>query len=229
MKFAVHQPNFCPWIGYFAKMNAVDIFVILDDVQMPMGRSYVSRTKISGGMQGTWLSVSVNKDTGANIKDILLSTTNPKWKSKHLNLLKDRYRGHAFYSELMPEIEKLYSQDDELLLDFNMKFIKFIADAININTKIRFSSAMNISSKSDERIADIGVKIGAKEYCSGVGGNNYQTKEIYTRKGLSLSIMNINSPSDEISNIGFSILDNLMEVGPKCVKTFIDKLQPQYP
>ena len=32
MKFAIHQPKFFPFIGYWQLINAVDTFVIFDDV-----------------------------------------------------------------------------------------------------------------------------------------------------------------------------------------------------
>ena len=32
-KVAIHQPNYLPWLGYFAKIKKCDIFVFLDDVQ----------------------------------------------------------------------------------------------------------------------------------------------------------------------------------------------------
>ena len=33
MTIAIHQPNYLPWLGYFAKIFAADVFVFLDDVQ----------------------------------------------------------------------------------------------------------------------------------------------------------------------------------------------------
>ena len=30
---AIHQPQYLPWLGYFDKLLAADVFVYLDDVQ----------------------------------------------------------------------------------------------------------------------------------------------------------------------------------------------------
>ena len=45
-----HQPNYAPWCGYFAKLLSCESFIFFDDVQLPQGRSYVSRAKIAKGL-----------------------------------------------------------------------------------------------------------------------------------------------------------------------------------
>jgi hypothetical protein len=42
---AIMQPTLMPWLGYFALMDAVDIFIYLDDVQY-VKRSWQSRNRI---------------------------------------------------------------------------------------------------------------------------------------------------------------------------------------
>ena len=37
MKIAIHQPEHFPYMGFFQKMKAADVFVILDDVQYTKG------------------------------------------------------------------------------------------------------------------------------------------------------------------------------------------------
>ena len=46
MRIAIHQPNYIPWCGFFAKMKACDIFVFLDDAEISTRQSYVYRSKI---------------------------------------------------------------------------------------------------------------------------------------------------------------------------------------
>ena len=50
---AVEQPYFLPYIGYWQLLNAVDIFVILDDVNY-IRRGYINRNSIllNGGSYG---------------------------------------------------------------------------------------------------------------------------------------------------------------------------------
>lgn len=48
MILSMHQPNFIPWIGFFDKIEKSDVFVLLDDVQYPRGKSVANRNKILG-------------------------------------------------------------------------------------------------------------------------------------------------------------------------------------
>ena len=44
MKITAHQPEHFPYIGFFQKMKAADIFVVLDDVQYTKG-NFQNRNK----------------------------------------------------------------------------------------------------------------------------------------------------------------------------------------
>ena len=52
MLVACHQPNFLPWLGFFAKLARSDRFVLLDDVQFPRTSrgTYTNRQIQSGGV-----------------------------------------------------------------------------------------------------------------------------------------------------------------------------------
>ena len=45
MKIAISQPEHFPYLGYFEKMAACDIFVILDNVQFSGPRSWQNRNR----------------------------------------------------------------------------------------------------------------------------------------------------------------------------------------
>ena len=43
----VHQPNFLPWLGFFAKVAQSDIYVVMDNVQFTKN-CWTNRVKIAG-------------------------------------------------------------------------------------------------------------------------------------------------------------------------------------
>ena len=45
MKGAIMQPTYLPWLGYFAMIDDVELFIFLDDVQLEK-RSWQVRNRI---------------------------------------------------------------------------------------------------------------------------------------------------------------------------------------
>ena len=228
MRFAAHQPNFCPWVGYFVKLHAADIFVILDDVQMPGGQSYVSRSKIrgAGSAEETWLSVPTGSKFGTRISDVRIGTGDGKWKARHLNLLQARYRGCPHFSEVYNRLESIYLRDFEYLIDFNMALLMSLIEMLQIKTSLVFSSKLGVTTTSDQRLADIGTRIGATQYLSGAGGNNYQSQETYNKVGIQVLGVNVRQALQGLPNVGLSTIDHLMEVGPTRVRGLIENCKP---
>jgi hypothetical protein len=184
--FAVHQPNYLPWLGYFVKMAVSDTFVYLDDVQMPMGRSYVSRVAIKKGNDNQWLTVPVSRHSNDLINAVALVESD--WREVHLRTLAAQYKGTPGYSECARLVETIFAAKHSHLADLNMALINAICEKLNIETQRIQSSTLSIKEKSDERIAHIGEKLGAGVYISGTGGNNYQSEDVYRSRGIALEV-----------------------------------------
>ena len=104
---AVHQPNYIPWCGYFAEMLVCDAFVFFDDAQLPQGRSYVTRAKITRGPDADqWLSAPVSRGSGMRIDEVRFA--DPAWADAHLRTLHHTYARAAHYADAMAVIEPIY-------------------------------------------------------------------------------------------------------------------------
>ena len=96
MIVSIMQPTYFPWLGYFDLISRADIFVFLDDVQFSY-RSWQHRNRIVNRGKETMLTVPViNKGDGKRIKDILINESQ-NWREKHLNCIKEAYRGSKYY------------------------------------------------------------------------------------------------------------------------------------
>jgi hypothetical protein len=99
VRVAVHQPNYAPWCGYFAKMLAVDAFVFFDDAQLPQGRSPVSRVKIASGHDADqWLTVPVRKGVKP-IREVELA--DEPWAERHRRTLQQTYGKTTHFADVM--------------------------------------------------------------------------------------------------------------------------------
>ena len=85
MKVAIMQPYFFPYIGYFQLINAVDKFIIYDDVNY-INRGWINRNQVLINGKESYITVPL-KDASQNklIKDITISIeTNWQEKMKEL-------------------------------------------------------------------------------------------------------------------------------------------------
>ncbi len=165
LTFAVHQPSFAPWPGFFYKAFNVDKFVLLDDVQFPTGFSWVNRNRIKGPKGVIWLTVPVlKKGRGLQqIKDVEL-LDEPKWRKKHLLTFGHCYRIAPFFSEIFTFLEGLYKDPPKKLIEFNLKIIDFIAEKLDLNDKFLLQSELGIKGKHSELIYNIAKALGAKTF-----------------------------------------------------------------
>lgn len=159
---AIHQPNFLPWLGYFHKLVHCDVFVFFDDVQLPRGKSFVSRVLIKSPNGPQWLTVPVSRKGEKN----LINTTqisNGSWKNKVLKSLHFNYQKAEYFEELYKGLEDIFNRDHSLLIDLNIALITFIKDFLGLSTQLQRSSEIcqGTDIPSDQKILYILNKLNA--------------------------------------------------------------------
>src|SRR4051794_36230750 len=92
----VLQPMFLPWVGFFEQARLSDVFIHYDDVQLPQGRSFVSRVQIKSAQGVSWLSAPIDRtDSARSIKETVF-VDHTDWRSKHLKTLRHAYAGAPY-------------------------------------------------------------------------------------------------------------------------------------
>lgn len=215
MRLGVHQPNFAPWCGYFAKMRQCDVFVFLDDAQMPGGQSYVYRTKIMGKNPQRWLSIPTKFHLGDSIMTVRFADA--FWPVRHLDSIRSAYGRAPHFEEVYHLLEPIYESPGEYLSLFNQRIIMTIADYLGINCRFVNSCELKEEGKGDDRLIHIAQKLGASTYISGKGGGNYQDPQKFAKAGIELQ-MRIYDPVPYPQNQpgftpGLSIIDAICYLG----------------
>jgi len=230
MKVAIHQPNFIPWIGYFHKMANCDIFVLLDDVQLPRGKSIANRNLIKTSQGPKWLTIPVVKRSQLILlKDAEIMVDN-KWQKKHLKTIKFSYQKALFFNDYIKEIESVYSKNWTNLCNLNKALIKLIKELLGINTELVLSSEITPSDlKGKEKIFAILEKLKADIYLSGLGAGSkrYILPDEFKAKKINLVFQDFTHPiypqlwGEFIPNL--SIVDLLFNCGPDSLKILLGK------
>ena len=207
MKIACMQPYFLPYIGYWQLIQAVDKFVILDDVQF-ITRGWINRNKIIVHGEEQWLTLPL-RDASRNkkINEIEISPKK-QWLPKLNRTLEYAYQKAPFFElgkNLLDEILEIKDTNASIFL---RKSIQILCDFLQIETKIEVASEKYPATdlKGKDRIIDICRTCKTDTYVNAKGG-----REIYNKKDFSINridlrfIENIND-----SLIYSSIIDEIM-------------------
>jgi hypothetical protein len=217
MRVAIHQPNYAPWCGYFAKMAAADVFVFLDDAQMPGGQSFVYRCAIRGQGGPQWLSVPVKRSLTSRIDEVGFG--DPRWAGKHVKTLRSIYGRAPHFGEVMELLEPLYGSPGASLAELNIRLITAIAGYLGLRCRFERASRFAAAGTSDDRLIELARRAGATTYVSGKGGQNYQDPEKFAAAGIALEVRVYRPIAYPQIHGGFlpglSVLDALFHLGPE--------------
>lgn len=223
IRVAVHQPNYLPWGGYFAKLMSSHRFVFLDDAQMPQGRSYVSRTKVARGLSGEqWLTVPVTRHNRPRISHTLIA--DPDWWTAHHRTLRQEYADAPFKDEILSLVGEVGAQSFVSVAELNTALIVAISKYLGWGGQFINASTLPSEKKSDERIAELVRHVGGRTYISGAGGEKYQSRHVYHEQGVSLLVREYaavpysRGRKEFIANL--SAIDALMYLGTDAVHAF---------
>lgn len=221
---AIHQPNYAPWLGYFAKMAQADVFVFLDDVQYSKN-SYINRVQIDAAGSPRWLTVPVSYNFGNPINQV--RHTSETWRKAHLDTLKTYYAEAPSFGVVWNWLDGVLAAPgaDDLAAS-NESLIRGIAERLKLRCTFRRSSEFDIgSSAGDDRLIAILQTFGPDvTYVSGKGGSQYQDPAKFERAGIRLLYSDFVHPTYDQGHdfiAGLSILDGLFRVGWERTAEFV--------
>lgn len=224
MKVAIHQPNYLPWCGFFTKMLHCDVFVLLDDADIPGGQSFVSRTKIRNGTNDQWLSVPVSKPGRPAINRVAIAQS--LFREKHLKTLHQVYGKARFYMEMLEVIRPALETPHDNLCALNTELLRSIAKAIGAQSRLVLSSDLNVQEVGDDRLIQLVRKLGGRSYLSGPGGENYQNREKFEAAGIALEVKSYHPVAYEAQAFpfipGLSIVDAMAILGPSATRRILN-------
>lgn len=171
MKITIHQPEHFPYLGFFQKMQAADLFVVLDDAQYTKNNFHNRNKFLNSNGVDEWFTIEV--EPKANTKPInqVAVSSNPKWRRVILNKLQTTFK---------KDLSEIYKSDR--LVDINLASIEYCRQALGITTPMMLSSELNITTNSSQRLADICRALDATEYISGTGGRAYLDESVFDCK-----------------------------------------------
>ena len=216
---AGHQPNLYPYGGFFAKVAVCDIFIIVDNTQY-VKKEFHNRNRVRlQNDKVIWLTIPVKNAGNYKSKINEMQIDNSiNWKRKHLKTISLNYKSTPYFEQYFEEFEKLLTQDWDLLVDFNIAFIKLCIATLQLNTPIFTASEMKISGKSTNLILDICKKTDSNAYLHGKHAKDYVDFNFLNKNGINNLIQDFSPQlypqgNSQIFTPNLSILDMLFNLG----------------
>ena len=186
IKVALMQPAFLPWCGYFELLEAVDIFVFLDDFQVSR-QSWSQRNKLflsvgKVGLVSLPLSRKPHNGTFLQIRPVI----DEHWKKKFISAFLAGY-SKTLYVDTVLEIlktwlHKEYTTLADLLISFicaAAKYIGIFEDSENPCKKLLRSSDIDYDRtlSRSRKVQSLLSAIGSTQYYSPMGSFQYMYED----------------------------------------------------
>lgn len=230
MKLGIMQPYIFPYIGYFQLINAVDKFVIYDDVNF-INKGWINRNRILNNGKDSLFTIPLKEASQNKLINEIEINWDIAWKSKFLKTLEQCYKKAPFYSEILPIIEQTLSIDNEPVSKVIEHNLRLICNYLDIKTEIISSSALyqNTHLKAQERILDICLQEKVSQYINPIGGLELYDKDFFETKNLQLNFIKSNSieyPQFKNEFVPWlSMIDVLMFNSKDKIKEFLDNYE----
>jgi len=221
---AAHQPAYLPWIGYLAKIEAADGFVVMDDLQYE-AQNFQNRNRIKINHGAAWLTVPLERGPQTQlICDKRISnagSAKEHWQRRSWQTLQVHYGSAAYWSTYADALYDLYHRRWESLLALDLHILALFMRWFEIRKPLILASSLDLMGQKTERILSLCRALEADVYLSGRGGSTgYLDVEKLEANGVAVTWQPFQHPeySQRYPSLGFvshlSALDLLLNCGP---------------
>lgn len=191
MKIGIMQPYFFPYLGYFQLIQAVDRFVIYDDVNFIKG-GWINRNFIlsQGRAQRITMQLSgaspyklINAiEVGGNLKRLLMT-------------ISQAYSKAPCYAVVFPMIETCLTYPEKNLARFLEFSLRTICRYLGIETELFVSSSLqkDNSLKGPEKVIAICKNLSGTTYINAIGGKELYKSELFQQNKMELCFLEMST------------------------------------
>lgn len=184
------QPYILPYIGYFQLIEAVDIFIIYDNIQYTK-KGWMNRNRFLSSAGGdAMFSLPLKKDS--TLKDVVERELSAEFApDKLLNQLKEAYRKAPYAEPTLTLLRAILSQEERNLFLFLRHAMELTCRYIGITTPIVTSSTLAIDHglHAQDKVIALCRSVGATTYINPIGGTELYRQADFAASGLDLKFL----------------------------------------
>jgi hypothetical protein len=229
MKLGIMQPYFLPYIGYFQLIDAVDEFVVYDDIQFSKG-GWIHRNRFLENGSDVYFTIPVKKDSDyLDIRDREVAGNLDQVMGKTLRRMRNAYRGAPYFDAGMELLEECFSCPETNLYRFIRHSIDCVGSRLAIDTPIVVSSDIDIdaSLNGQRRVLATCTARGAATYLNPIGGVEIYDRATFRDAGVDLRFIRTRAIAyPQISDTfvpSLSIIDVIMFKGYTGARELLDE------
>lgn len=184
------QPYFVPYIGYWQLLNAVDKYVVYDDVNFIKG-GWVNRNRILlNGVPG-YINIQMVGASAYRLINEIGVTDNAKILNKELRTIEAAYRKAPNFDEGYCLIKEIMECGETNLASFLFVSIQKICEYLGIKTSIVLSSEIDkdCTLKGQDKVISICKLLGAETYYNAAGGKELYSQAAFSKEGIELKFL----------------------------------------
>lgn len=222
------QPYFVPYIGYWQLLNAVDKYVIYDDVNY-INRGWINRNRILMNGHAKYFNIPLRGASQNKLINEIEVDNDNALINKNLKRMEGAYRRAPYYCEVMPLFEKILKCGEEKVSSYLVRSFEIICGYLNITTDLICSSSLDkdCSLKGKDKILSICKLLKSTEYYNAIGGKELYSFEEFRSHGIELKFLKPDSIvyqqfSDEFQ-ANLSIIDVMMFNSKEQIKEILEK------
>ncbi len=230
MKIGIMQPYYFPYIGYWQLMNAVDKYVIYDDVNFIKG-GWINRNRVLNNGSASFFNVKMSNASPNLFINEIGAPNDLIYKNKQIKTLEMLYKKAPYYDECIELITSVIMCEEENLALYLKNGIIEIAHLLDMKTEFTLSSELTKDNalKGSDKVIAICKELGATEYLNAIGGQELYDRDDFKSEGLGLSFVKTNIveykqfKADFVA--GLSIIDVLMFNGKEKTKGMLNSYE----
>ncbi len=228
MKLGIMQPYFFPYIGYFQLINAVDLFVLYDDVNY-IKQGWINRNYIL--LKGARHLISLELRDCSSFKHInqIMVGFN---RHKMIKSIYQAYTKAPYFKAVFPIIEDCLLQEEQNLATFVGYSIQAVASYLKIKTSFVLSSEINKDSslRGQSKVMSICNLLSASQYINSIGGTELYSKKTFEKANIELHFLRTRNVSYKQFNSAefvpnLSIIDMLMFCPVADIQSFMEEYE----
>ena len=193
MKLGIMQPYFMPYIGYWQLLNAVDTYVIYDDVNY-INRGWINRNRILIDGKPAYFNIPMLKASQNKLINEIEVNHDRKLLEKNLKTVEMAYKKAPYFKEVFPLVDVIMNSKEKDLSAFITNSLKVICHYLKIETEFLISSKLkkNNDLKGQDKILEICSILQATEYYNAIGGQELYSYDRFSEKGIQLKFLKPN-------------------------------------